>query len=84
MELSDSEMNYFEMLDWFPPLPEGEIIFKEQTFFFFISSTMSNTCSLLHVGVQIVSFTDRSFLQISLKDCSANSEIWSVMTDDQP
>ena len=54
------------------------------TLFFFISSTMSNTGSLLHVGVQIVSSNDRTFLRISGKDCSVKLEIWSVMTDDRP
>ena len=39
-------------------------------FFLFISSTMSNTCSLLQFGVQIVS--DWSFLQILGKDHIGN------------
>ena len=37
--------------------------------------------SLSHFGVQIVSFSDRSFLQISGKDCLIKLEIWSVMTN---
>ena len=60
-----------------------EIIFNEQTFLF-ISSTMSNTCSLSHFGVQIVPFTDQSFLQISRRKCSVKLKVCSVVTDDQP
>ena len=49
-------------------------------FALFISSTLSNTCSLLHVRVQIVSFSDWSFLQISGKDCLLKLEIWLVIS----
>ena len=49
-------------------------------FALFISSTLSNTCSLLHVRVQIVSFCDWSFLQISGKDCLLKLEIWLVIS----
>ena len=71
MELSDSEMNYFEMLDWFPPLPEGEIIFKEQTFFFHFLYhvkhmqfvTRRSPDSLIHWSVISANFTERLLCQ---------------------
>ena len=71
MELSDSKMNYFEMLDWFPPLLEGEIIFKEQTFFFSfplpcqthaVCYTLSPD-SLIHWLVISANFTERLLCQ---------------------
>ena len=52
--------------------------------FSFHSSTMSNKCRLLHIEAQIVSFSDRSFLRNSGKDCLVKLEIWLVMTNDRP